>query len=201
MKTDNSLRRFIKDSLVGVAVIIFAFALVFYQYSWNSMEIHLNLSMTCFSFRSMRGALFLLARCPSWYWLHLSALEWAGDFVTTQWILLEGLSKTRNPETIKIMEPIRLPTEKEIKAAYEAGQEAVLKLFQDTIAVLAERIQKLEDQLAKNSRNSGKPPSSDGFEKPAPRSLRKRSRKRSGGQQGHVGSKLEMVKKPENGLN
>ena len=95
------------------------------------------------------------------------------------------------------MEPIRLPNEKEINAAYADGQEAVLKLFQDTIAVLAERIQKLEDQIAKNSRNSGKPPSSDGFDKPAPRSLRKRSRKRSGGQQGHVGYKLEMVTKPD----
>ena len=95
------------------------------------------------------------------------------------------------------MEPIRLPNEKEIKAAYEEGKEAVLKLFQDTIGALAERIQKLEDQLAKNSRNSGKPPSSDGFDKPAPRSLRKRSRKRSGGQKGHVGYKLEMVKKPD----
>lgn len=95
------------------------------------------------------------------------------------------------------MEPIRLPNEKEINAAYEEGKEAVLKLFQDTFVILAERIQKLEDQLAKNSRNSGKPPSSDGFDKPAPRSLRKRSRRRSGGQKGHVGYKLEMVKKPD----
>ena len=95
------------------------------------------------------------------------------------------------------MEPIRLPNEKEINTAYEEGKEAVLKLFQDTFVALAERIQKLEDQLAKNSRNSGKPPSSDGYDKPAPRSLRKRSRKRSGGQKGHVGYKLEMVKKPE----
>jgi len=95
------------------------------------------------------------------------------------------------------MEPIRLPNEKEINAAYEEGKEAVLRLFQDTIGALAERIQKLEDQLAKNSRNSGKPPSSDGLDKPAPQSLRKRSRKRSGGQKGHVGYKLEMVKKPD----
>ena len=89
------------------------------------------------------------------------------------------------------MEAIRPPNEKEINPAYEEGPEAVLKLFQDIFVTLAERIQKSEDQLAKNSRNSGKPPSSDGFDKPAPRSLRKRSRKRSGGQKGHVGYKLE----------
>ena len=55
------------------------------------------------------------------------------------------------------MEAIRLPNEKEIHATDEGGKEAVLKLFQDTILVLAERIQKLEDQLAKNRRHSGKP--------------------------------------------
>jgi transposase len=95
------------------------------------------------------------------------------------------------------MEPIRLPNEKEINAVYEAGKEAVLKLFQDTFVVLVERIQKLEDQLAKNSRNSGKPASSDGFDKPEPRSLRRRGRRKSGGQKGHEGHKLEMVKKPD----
>ncbi len=95
------------------------------------------------------------------------------------------------------MEPIRLPNEKEINAAYENGKGAVLKLFQDTFVVLAERMRKLEDQLAKNSRHSGKPPSSDGFDKPTPHSLRKRRRRRRGGQKGHAGYKLEMVKKPD----
>ncbi len=95
------------------------------------------------------------------------------------------------------MEPTRLPNKGEINAACEKGKEAVVKLFQDTFVVLVERIQKLEDQLAKNSRNSGKPPSSDGFDQPTPRSLRKRSRRRSGGQKGHVGYKLERVTKPD----
>jgi transposase len=65
------------------------------------------------------------------------------------------------------------------------------------IEVLAVRQQALEDQIAKNSRNSGKPPSSDGMNKPAPKSLRKRHRKKSGGQVGHIGSTLKAVEKPE----
>jgi len=70
-------------------------------------------------------------------------------------------------------------------------------LFQATILILAERIRKLEDQLAKNSSNSGKPPSSDGYTQPAPRSLRKRSRRKSGGQAGHRGEMLKAVEKPD----
>ena len=56
------------------------------------------------------------------------------------------------------MQTLQLPSEKDIREAYEQGEDAVLAVFQTTISVLAERIQKLEDQLAKNSRNSGKPP-------------------------------------------
>jgi transposase len=95
------------------------------------------------------------------------------------------------------MSAIQLPSEKEIRSAYQKGEEAVILLCQTTFLALVERIQKLEDQLAKNSRNSGKPPSSDGYEQPAPKSLRKRSRRRSGGQKGHQGETLQMVEKPD----
>ncbi len=44
-----------------------------------------------------------------------------------------------------------------------------------------ERIKALEDQLAKNSRNSSKPPSSDGFKKPKPKSLREKGQRKTGG--------------------
>lgn len=95
------------------------------------------------------------------------------------------------------MSTLRLPSEERINAAYEEGRTAVIELFQATFLALAERIQTLEDQLAKNSRNSGKPPSSDGYERPAPRSLRKRRRRRSGGQRGHPGETLKAVEKPQ----
>jgi len=98
------------------------------------------------------------------------------------------------------MKPIHFPTEEDVRDAYHQGEEAVVALFHEMIQnmiILAERVQDLEDRLAKNSHNSGKPPSSDGLSKPAPKSLRKRHRKKRGGQPGHKGHTLKAVAHPD----
>ena len=99
------------------------------------------------------------------------------------------------------MKPLRLPGREDIHSAHNQGEATVVALIaalaenwvsvvqqqQQTIQALMERIEALENQLAKNSSNGGKPPSSDGYKKPTPRSLRQASGKPSGGQPGHEG--------------
>ncbi len=74
---------------------------------------------------------------------------------------------------------------------------AIIIALQKQLAEQAALIQELRDQLAKNSRNSGKPPSSDGLKKPRTRSLRRKTGRRSGGQEGHEGHTLQMVAQPD----
>lgn len=80
----------------------------------------------------------------------------------------------------------------DISAIYAQGEAAVIALVEGLLqrtAVLEERVEALENQQAKNSRNSSKPPSGDGF-KPKPKSQRRKSERSSGGQQGHPGQTL-----------
>jgi transposase len=69
------------------------------------------------------------------------------------------------------------------------------------IAALRAEVAELKRQLGQNSQNSSKPPSSDSpFTKPAPKSLRRRSGRKPGGQSGHPGSTLAQVSDPEETL-
>jgi transposase len=93
-----------------------------------------------------------------------------------------------------------LPSDDEVRTAYRQGEDAVVTLFDEMrtmIRQLETRVQALEDQVAKNSRNSGQPPSSDGLRKPRTQSLRTRSGKSRGGQPGHVGDTLRAVEAPD----
>ena len=89
------------------------------------------------------------------------------------------------------------PTHDEIHDAYQQGEEAVIQLFDRVFQEVQTELQALKDQLNKNSKNSSKPPSSDGLKKPRTKSLRKKGRKKNGGQEGHKGHTLESVENPD----
>jgi cell division protein FtsB len=56
-----------------------------------------------------------------------------------------------------------------------------IDLLQKHVRQLESQIEKLHGQVAKNSTNSSKPPSSDGLKKPAPKSRREKGKRKSGG--------------------
>src|SRR4029453_2029008 len=96
--------------------------------------------------------------------------------------------------------PQGLPTPDDVHAAYVQGEAAVLALVERLTALIVNlqtRVNAIEAHLGKNSRNSSKPPSRDGLQKPPTGSLRPRRGKKSGAQPGHEGHTLPAVAQPD----
>jgi len=74
--------------------------------------------------------------------------------------------------------------------------ERELSLQQEQMAQFAEQVKALQERLAKDSHNSHLPPSSDRFGR-QPKSLRQKSGKKPGGQEGHPGKTLMFSPCPD----
>ena len=75
-------------------------------------------------------------------------------------------------------------------------QSLLIQQMQAQIAALTQQVKDLQDRLAKDSHNSSLPPSSDRFVR-QPKSLRKKSEKKPGGQEGHQGTTLRFTEVPD----
>lgn len=90
------------------------------------------------------------------------------------------------------MSPSPVPS----RSSYEELATENAQLRAGLVQALA-RIAELEARLGMTSKNSGKPPSSDGLAKPAPKSLRKKSGRGPGRPEGQPGVTLRQVEVPD----
>ena len=84
----------------------------------------------------------------------------------------------------------------EAEAIYDAGREVVVEVLlrmDRQIQQLTARVERLERELARNSRNSSRPPSSDPPGKKPERREKGRSGREQGGQPGHEGKGRELL--------
>jgi transposase len=92
--------------------------------------------------------------------------------------------------------PADVPSYEQLAAENAALRAENGELWSAVEALRAE-VAELKARLGQNSKNSSRPPSADGLDKPAPKSLRRRSGRMPGGQNGHPGSTLAQVADPK----
>jgi transposase len=78
-----------------------------------------------------------------------------------------------------------------------AERDAEIGLLREAVAGLQSQVADLAAQVKANSRNSSKPPSSDGLARPAPKSLRGKSGRRPGRPKGQPGATMELSEHPD----
>jgi len=87
-----------------------------------------------------------------------------------------------------------LLAERDARIAEQAAEIAVLR---ESLAGLQSQVADLAAQVKVNSRNSSRPPSSDGPARPSPKSLRGRSGRRPGRPEGQPGVTMELSEHPD----
>lgn len=90
-----------------------------------------------------------------------------------------------------------LPDRTQLSAA---EKDDLIRSLSERVEALTAKVAELEGRLALNSQNSSKPPSSDGYGKPKPKSLRGVGKNPTGGQKGHRGQTLERSEHPDHSV-
>lgn len=92
-------------------------------------------------------------------------------------------------------------SDSDLYTLYQSGPEVTIsfiKMLLERIKSLETAVNELQAIISKDSHNSNKPPSQDGFKKKKViKSLRKKGKKKSGGQPGHQGTNLKLSDNPD----
>jgi transposase len=104
---------------------------------------------------------------------------------------VEAMSESEKVEHILRLQEVVLHLVGVCEALRGQNETLVLRCGQ-----LERRVKELEERLNQNSRNSSKPPSSDGPAKPVVKNLREKTGRKPGGQPNHPGATLRQVQTP-----
>src|SRR5579871_6465131 len=87
-----------------------------------------------------------------------------------------------------------LLAERDARIAEQAAENTALR---EALAELQSQVADLAARVKTNSRNSSRPPSSDGPARPAPKSLRGKSGRKPGRPKGQPGATMELTDHPD----